>query len=50
LVRRSWWIGKLVSMSYEHVAESCEVYMLSNPIGDRKDHDLKQAGKANRDL
>ncbi len=45
LVRRSWWIGKLVSMSYEKIAESCEVYILSKPIGDRKDADSKQVRK-----
>ncbi len=45
LVTRSWWIGKLVSMSYEKIAENCEVYILSNPIGDLKDADRKQAGR-----
>jgi len=46
LVPRSWWIGSLVSMSYEKTGETCEVYFLSKPIGDQKDADLKQAGKA----
>lgn len=41
LVTRSWWIGKLVSMSYEKVAENCEVYILSKPIGDLKEADSK---------
>jgi len=41
LVPRSWWIGTLVSMSYEKIGENCEVYMLSKPIGDLKDADLK---------
>ncbi len=44
LVPRSWWIGSLVSMSYEKTGETCEVYFLSKPIGDQKDADLKQAG------
>ena len=48
LVPRSWWIGKQVSMSYEKTGESCEVYMLSKPIGDQKDADAKQAGKSTR--
>ena len=45
LVKRSWWIGSLVSMSYEKSGETCEVYILSKPIGDQKDADVKQAGK-----
>lgn len=45
LVKRSWWIGKQVSMSYEKTADSCEVYILSKAIGDQKDADMKQAGK-----
>jgi hypothetical protein len=45
LVKRSWWIGKQVSMSYEKTADTCEVYILSKAIGDQKDADMKQAGK-----
>ena len=41
LVKRSWWIGERVSMSYEKIAGTCEVYMLSKPIGDQKDADSK---------